>query len=125
MTSPKIARTSRRDLPPGQGKESTETWAAVPPKSDSLARSGGSKSRFSEPGDQVSGSVAALAVFDLCETGPLPVSHISYGGGVVTGGSGRGVTGPTMTKDTRGNTWFEWAATVQAKTSGADATIAS
>jgi hypothetical protein len=33
------------------------------------------------------------------------------------------VTGPTTTKDARANTWFEWAATVQAKrlSSGGDA----
>jgi hypothetical protein len=35
------------------------------------------------------------------------------------------VTGPTTTKDVRGNTWFEWAATMQAKTSSTDATTAS
>jgi hypothetical protein len=35
------------------------------------------------------------------------------------------VTGPTPTKDARGNTWFEWAATVRAKTSSTDATTAN
>jgi hypothetical protein len=34
------------------------------------------------------------------------------------------VTGPTMTKDARGNTWFECTATVQARMSRSDATIA-
>lgn len=31
------------------------------------------------------------------------------------------ITGPTTTKDARGNTWFEWAARVQAETSAANA----
>jgi hypothetical protein len=35
------------------------------------------------------------------------------------------VTGPTTTKDARGNTWFEWTGTVQAKTESTDATIVS